>query len=95
MKPNIKILIIAISLLLQVVPIGIGAIIGSIDNTPSVSIEPSQDVKIGLTLSETNVSLNKPTALSFDGLFEKEINYFNRSNCSRKNCHWCKCCFIF
>ena len=27
----------------------------------------------------TNVSLNKPTALSFDGLFEKEINYFVNS----------------
>ena len=27
----------------------------------------------------TNITLNKPTALSFDGLFEKEINYFVNS----------------
>ena len=44
---------------MQVVPIGIGAIIGGIDNTPSVSFEEKEEVPVGLTLSETSLSLNK------------------------------------
>ena len=41
-----------------------------------LSLDPEVEIYTDNCGYLTNVTLNKPTALSFEGLFEKEINYF-------------------
>lgn len=59
MNSKNKLLIIALSLLFQVVPIGIGTAIGAINDNQSVSIEEIQEVQTNLSLSTTNLEMNK------------------------------------
>ena len=59
MKPKTKLLIIALSLLIQAVPIGIGIAIGTANNSYDTSVGELQEVQTGLSLSETSLEMNK------------------------------------
>lgn len=59
MKPKFKLLIIALSLLIQTVPICLGAAIGAVGNNYDVSVGELQEVQTGLSLSSTSLEINK------------------------------------
>ena len=76
MKPKTKLLIIALSLLFQAVPIGIGVAIGAVNNNYSTSVEEQQEVQTGLSLSETILEMNKGVKTSLTASVECDDTSF-------------------